>query len=406
MADGDKLFKERRFKEALDCYNRLISTEPLNITAWYNKAQSLVMCLKYLEAIEACTKTLELDPKNAPSFFLKSFAHGVLGQYQEGLEAADKGLEIDPGNYMVWSTRGQYLYALGRLEEALESFGTALKLNPDNAYFKEVTNKIKKWLQRDGQSPEWAEKVLAFLKQSGYQDAVGSYQESIKVDPRAVSRTFDKDYALAHITNPEKMMKDMENTRAKEQPQILLELSQKEFEFSREAWVEVILTNKGKTAAREILFSFGQDVTLKQLDISPEQIALLKTGGKSVNLDAIPDLSPGAKTKKLVSLTPNKIGHISLDVIVNYLDCWGFKQTRKNVIWISVFKPGGQLPAIPGHKLLWRISSSDAANVYVAQRNADNVRVIIKSPQFSPEQTSLVSEFMNEIKQAGKLTHP
>jgi serine/threonine protein kinase len=145
---------------------------------------------------------------------------------------------------------------------------------------------------------------------------------------------------------------------------------------------------------------------MKQLDISPEQVAMLKTGGKAVNLDSIPDLPPGAKAKKLVSLTPTKLGQIALDAKLNYTDAWGFKQTKSSVVWISVFKPGGQMPAIPGHKMLWRLSSSESANIFVAQRNADNVRVIVKIPAFTAEQTSLVSEFMNEMKQTSKLIHP
>jgi tetratricopeptide (TPR) repeat protein len=406
MADGDKFYKERHYKEALNCYNQAVAADPCNVYAWYNKAQALVMCLKYTEAIATCQKTLELDLKHAPTYFLKSFAHGVLGQYQEALDAATKGLEIDPDNNMIWSTRGQYLYALGRLEEALESFGTALKMSPDNAYFQEITNKVKKWLQRDGQNPEWAEQVMAFLRQGGYGDALSAYQDAIKVDPRAVTKTFEKDYALAHMTSPEKMMNDFVNTKAKDQPQIQFELSQKEFELNREAWVEVTLTNKGQTAARNLVFTFSQDVTMKQLDISPEQIAQLKNGGKGINLEAIPDIPPGGKFKKLVSLTPAKLGQIPLEAILNYTDVWGMKQTRSAVVWISVFMPGGQLPAIPGFKFVSRLSSSESANIYVAQRNAENSRVIIKIPAFSSEQTLLATEYLNEIKQTARLVHP
>jgi tetratricopeptide (TPR) repeat protein len=124
----------------------------------------MVMSLKYAEAVETCAIALKLDPQNASIWFLKSFAHSMLGQYEEAVDSSTEGLKLEPGNNMVWSARGQYLYALGRLEEALESFGTALKMAPDNPYFQEVTGKIKKWLQRDGQSPEWASQVMDFLQ--------------------------------------------------------------------------------------------------------------------------------------------------------------------------------------------------------------------------------------------------
>jgi tetratricopeptide (TPR) repeat protein len=406
MADGDKFYQERHYKEALNCYNQVVAAEPGNVSALYHQAQALVMCLKYSEAIETCQKTLELDPQHSPTYFLISFAHGMLGQYQEALNAATKGLEIDSRNSLVWSTRGQYLYALGRLEEALESFGTALKMSPENAYLQEITNKLKKWLQRDGQSTEWAEQVLDFLRQGGYGDALNAYQDAMKVDPRAVTKTFEKDYALAHMTGPEKMMKDFVNIKAKDQPHIQFELSQKEFELSRETWVEVLLSNKGQTAARDLVFTFSQDVTMKHLDISPERIAQLKNGGKDLNPEAVPEIPPDGKFKKLVSLTPAKLGQIPLEAKLNYTDVWGIKQTRIAVVWISVFKPGGVLPAIPGFKVMSRLSSSESANIYLAQRIAENSRVVVKIPNFSSEQTSLTTEYLNEIKQTSRLVHP
>jgi tetratricopeptide (TPR) repeat protein len=270
LNEGDSYYKARKFKEALICYQKAVEAEPQSAMAWFGKSQSLVMCLKYPEAIISCNKTLELDPKNAATWFLKSFSHGVLGEYQEALDSCTKGLELDPENNMVWCTRGQYLYSLGRLEEALESFGTALKMNPENEHFKLVNEKVKKWLQRDGQSAEFANTVLAFLQQGGNKEALIAYQESLKLNPRTVTKAFDKDFALAHLENPEKILQEQEKSKVQDQPQITLELSQKEYEFSREAWVEVILRNKGKTIARDISFHFSSDVVIKQLDVSPE----------------------------------------------------------------------------------------------------------------------------------------
>ncbi len=406
IAEGDAFYKARQYKDALAAYSKAVETLPDNALAWHNHAQSLVMCLKYPESVVSCAKALELNPKNAATWFLKSFAHGVMGQYQEALDSCTRGLEIDPSNKMVWCTRGQYLYALGKLEEALESFGTALKMSPDSEYFKEVNEKVKKWLQRDGQSQETANRIIAFLQKGGFQDALTSYKESLKVDPRSVSKTFEKDYALAHLVNPEKMLKDLEKTRINDQPQIVLEIAQKEFEFSRETWVEITLSNRGKTPARDITLAFCSDVVVKQLDISPEMLQRMKLGDKTANLDIIPELAAGNQVKKLISLTPARLGQVDLEVQVNYTDSWGAKQTRPTVCWISVFKPGGQLPAIPGYKLTWRLSTSESANIYVAQRTSDSLKAVIKIPQFSPDQTALISEFMNEIKQVSKLSHP
>jgi tetratricopeptide (TPR) repeat protein len=408
LIKGEQLFHERRYKESLEFCLKATEVDTHNARVWYARAQAEVMCLKYPEAVESCRKALELNPKNADSYFLLSFSYGVQGQFQEALESSTRGLEIDPHNKMVWFTRGQYLYALGRLEEALTSFSTALKLSPDSYYFKEVTEKIKKWLARDGKSTEQIEKVLAFLQQAGNSQMTSVYKESIKVDPRGVSKAFQKDYALAHLQNPEELLQQYEKTRVMDQPQIILEFSQKEFEFGRETWVEVTLDNKGKTAARDITFQFSSEVNMKHMDVTPEMLQKINIPGspKNIDLDSIPELVPGSQIKKFVSLTFTKLGQIALEVKLNFTDIWNLKQTRSIIIWISVFKPGGQMPAINGYKVLWRLSNSESASIYIAQRNTDNLKTVIKIPHFIPEQTSAMMEFLNEVKQASKLVHP
>jgi tetratricopeptide (TPR) repeat protein len=405
LSEGLVYQKARQFKDALKFFEKAVETEPGNAQAWHGKAESQVMCFKYTEAVETCVKAIELNPTNAAIWFLKSFAHGAIGQFQEALDCCTKGLELDPSNKMVWCTRGQYLYSLGRLEEALESFGTALKMNPESEYFKEVTAKVNKWLQRDGQSAEWANSVMTFLQQGGYKEALDTYQESLKLDPRSVSKAFEKNYALAHLENPEKIIKEYEKSKIQDQPQISLELSQKEFEFSRESWVEVTLSNKGKSPARSLSFNFSSEVTMKLLDIYPEALNQNKQS-KSLDLDTIPELAPGNQIKKLVSLMPTKTGQVSLEIQIRYTDVWGNKQSKTNVIWISSFKPSEQLPPIPGHKMLWRLNSSESANIYIAQRINDSIRVVIKITNFSPEQSSLCAEFLNETKQCARLIHP
>jgi tetratricopeptide (TPR) repeat protein len=398
--------KERRFKEALTLYESAVNEDPDNFEAWLGKAESEVMCLKYPDAIETCIKAIKLDQHNASIWFLKSFAHGVMGQYNEALDSCTRGLELDPGNNMVWCTRGQYLYALGRLEESLESFGKALEMSPNNPYFKEITRKVQRWLQRDNQNPEWISTVIAFLQKNGHQDALEEYKDSLNVDPRSVNKTFEKDYALAHLENPEKMMQEIEKSKIQSQPIFRLDISPKEFEFSRETWVEIVVSNNGKTQAREIVIEFPDTVLVKSLDISPDRVQEMKISNKPLDLDAIPVISPDSSVKKLVSLIPKILGQYSLDIKLSYIDSWDVKQVKNYIAWISVFKPNEKLPSIPGYKTLWRLNSSDHSSIYIAQQSGNNSRMVLKMLQFESDQKLSANEYINEIKQCSRLSHP
>jgi tetratricopeptide (TPR) repeat protein len=406
MAEGHDLYQQHNYKDALARFNTAVEHNPQNADAWFYQAKSQAMCLKYPDCVAGCEKSLALNPEKAETWFLKSFAHGVLGEYAQATETCTHGLTLNPDNKIMWYTRGQYLYAQGKLEEALQSFGNALKMSPDNEYFKEVHEKIKKWLQRDGKSAEWANTVVAFLNQGGYQAALSAYNESLRMDPRGVNKAFQKDYALAHLENPEKLLKDFEQTRVQERPHITVELSQKEFEFGRETWVEASFCNQGKTTARDLSFHFPAEVKAKPLDVSPEQVAQLKASEKNINLDNVPELPAGNKITRLLSFTPTKVGQIALEVQTDYTDIWGLKQLKTTVCWITVFKPGGQMPVIPGFKMLWRLSAGEETNIYIAQRTGEKSRLVIKILMTTPAQLSLANEFLQEIKQTSKLMHP
>jgi hypothetical protein len=73
LIDGEQLFQEPCYKEALEVCLKATQAVPQNGKAWHARAQAEVMCLKY----QSCRK------------------------------AVNHGLEIDPQNKMVWFTCGQ-----------------------------------------------------------------------------------------------------------------------------------------------------------------------------------------------------------------------------------------------------------------------------------------------------------
>jgi tetratricopeptide (TPR) repeat protein len=402
---ADSLRQERKYEEALGYYAKALERDPHNGSAWRYVAEALAMCFRYEESVESCERALEINPSNAEVWFLKGFALQMLGNYEEALESSNKGLQIDPGNQVAWCTKGDYLYALGKLEEALESFGTALSIDPESEYAKDIRDKVGKWLQREGRDDAWASKVVAFLERSQHEEATESYKEAVEMDPRDTAVSFTKDFALAHLEKPEKMLEDYERAKRERQPQIRMELSQREFQFGVWTWVEVTLFNEGSGPAKDISLDFAPEFKVQHLEVDPEILSRSREDD-TIDTQLISRLEPGNQKNRLISLMPMKAGHSPMDIRISYTGPWKTKHEKMNTVWVSVFRASERLPWIPGYTTLWRLSSGESDDIYAAKRDRDGLTVVIKIPRLAPEQGALATEFLREVKQWSKLKHP
>jgi len=129
--EGDALFRQRGYEEALNAYDAAIRIDQGDADAWLKRAGTLGMLGRYEESIMAYEVVIELEPENAQAFYFKGLALGTLGRYGEALEAFDRAIAIAPDFKEAWSDRGVTLDYLGRYEEAVYSFDRALEIAPD-----------------------------------------------------------------------------------------------------------------------------------------------------------------------------------------------------------------------------------------------------------------------------------
>jgi len=303
------------------------------------------------------------------------------------------------------SKRGEYLYAIGKLEEALESAGRALGIDKESLYAKTVREKVSKWLQREGLEDEKVKQVMALLAQDGYTEALESYKQGLEVDARSAAKSFEKNYALAHLENPEKLLEEHVKAKREHQPQILLELGQKQLQFGTSSWTEVTLQNKGNAPARDVRFDFLDKVRVQFLEGDSEAMAKGQQHHETIELGLVTELQPGEQTSKLISILPEESGYFALNVAVTYTDSWGEQHRKEVPLWVNVFRPGEEMPRIPGYKIVWRMNSSDTADIYAARQNRDDTTVIIKIPRIAPGQVDLATEFLDGIRQWSRLQH-
>ncbi|CAM8897258.1 unnamed protein product [Rhodiola kirilowii] len=94
---GNEYFKQKKFKEAIDCYSRSIGLSPTAVV-YANRAMAYLKIRRFKEAEDDCTEALNLDDRYIKGYSRRSTARKELKKYKESMEDADFALKLEPNN--------------------------------------------------------------------------------------------------------------------------------------------------------------------------------------------------------------------------------------------------------------------------------------------------------------------
>lgn len=198
--EGNELFQNEEFEEAMVAYERAISRQPEEGCGYLghgitllqlnriDEAQTdfdqvkklgmpaneheqifeLVTVLSDLEEFEKAEILLDLllfnDPKNIEYLYERAFYQYGQGAYDKALVDLNHVLEIGPNNYNALVLRGNCNDYLGKLDQALMDFASAIRLEPEweQAYF---------------------ERGSAYFYQDNYELAIKDLNKAIEIEP-------------------------------------------------------------------------------------------------------------------------------------------------------------------------------------------------------------------------------
>jgi len=136
----DLYYKQGRFLDAIECFDKVIEMDPAHVEAWREKGVCFKELGRYEEALQCFDRAIDLDAKVPASYYAKGEALERLGRergdfslYEKAVACFDIVLQEEPENVNAWNYRGVCLKELGRFEEARRSFDkaqTLLRMNP------------------------------------------------------------------------------------------------------------------------------------------------------------------------------------------------------------------------------------------------------------------------------------
>ncbi|KAF3453184.1 hypothetical protein FNV43_RR03622 [Rhamnella rubrinervis] len=97
---GNEYFKQKKFKEAIDCYSRSIALSPTAV-AYANRAMAYLKIKRYEEAENDCTDALNLDDRYIKAYSRRATARKELGKLKECIEDAEFAMRLEPHNQEI-----------------------------------------------------------------------------------------------------------------------------------------------------------------------------------------------------------------------------------------------------------------------------------------------------------------
>ncbi|GBG72816.1 hypothetical protein CBR_g12383 [Chara braunii] len=104
-AEGNKLYVQKDYAGALECYARALELIPVHedtiqnrATYHANRAICFLQQAEYVDAVKESTLALELNPNYVKALLRRAQAHEKLDQLEESLQDLKKVVELDPSD--------------------------------------------------------------------------------------------------------------------------------------------------------------------------------------------------------------------------------------------------------------------------------------------------------------------
>ena len=110
---------------------------------WKDKGNALVKEKKYKEALDCYSKAIEIDPNDPILYSNRSLMHSNLSEFDEALKDAEKAISIKPDYAKAYLRKGKALEGQQKLKEALDTYKLGLEKDKQNTQLLEASKELE-----------------------------------------------------------------------------------------------------------------------------------------------------------------------------------------------------------------------------------------------------------------------
>lgn len=165
---GNEHFKQKKYKEAVDCYSRSIALSPTAV-AYANRAMAYLKLKRFQDAEDDCTEALNLDDRYIKAYSRRSTARKELRKYKESIEDSEFALRLEPQNQEI---KKQYTETKSLYEKEI--------LNKASGALRGSINGVQKSESKDVEKNGHAKGIQPISSSSRITDVVPNQQDQDK----------------------------------------------------------------------------------------------------------------------------------------------------------------------------------------------------------------------------------
>ena len=157
---GDVLFQERKYEEALESYKKALAINDQVYQIWEQLLRIEVSRGEFQQAIADGNKALNIFPNQAALYLYTGIGYAQTRNHEKAASILKSALDLESEDkevlLQIYSTLGDSYNVLKRFKESDQAYSKALELDPRNSY---VLNNYAYYLSLRGENLEEAEKM-------------------------------------------------------------------------------------------------------------------------------------------------------------------------------------------------------------------------------------------------------
>jgi tetratricopeptide (TPR) repeat protein len=222
---GSRLYKEGRYREAVDAFKEATRRDPGLLKAWENLGWAYHRSGRHAEAIETWRTVLKVEPRRTDLLNEIGAVHLGEGRWNEAAQTLARSLEIDAGQPKVRLRIADAFEKAGRHQEAEAHYREVLRLQPTDF---DALFRLQEFLER----AEREDAAISLLREAlprvhpyrhilelrmarllarrgdrayrsgDYEGALAAYDEAVRADPQSAQYRINQGWAHRQLGAP------------------------------------------------------------------------------------------------------------------------------------------------------------------------------------------------------------
>ncbi len=190
---GNLLFSQKDYENAISEYDRLLNIDSNYYQAWTNRGYALAGLKKYNQMLQSCNTATIIEPKAVYAWNCQGEALHNLNHYQQAVEAFDRAINLNASEPIFLMNKSESLLALQQYDESLVAIEEAINI------FEQIesTEGKEKIARELAIALNYRARGLARKQQ--YQDAIASYDRALSYSPNYFPAQIGKGIVLTEL---------------------------------------------------------------------------------------------------------------------------------------------------------------------------------------------------------------